>query len=87
MPKITHNNNILLRCMLDISLITDSTINISINGQPEMIFRFPTFADSTYLPVISDKINRDNVVEEFQNLISAVGVSDGSTVDNIFNYN
>lgn len=87
MPKITHNNNILLHCMLDISLITDSTINISINGQPEMIFRFPTFADSTYLPVISDKINQDNVVDEFQNLISAVGVSDGSTVDNIFNYN
>lgn len=87
MPKITQNNNILLNCTLSISLNTDSTINISVNGQPEMIYRFPTFADSTYAPVISDKINQDNIVGEFENLISAIGVSDGSVVDNLYNFN
>ena len=87
MPKLTQNNNILLNCTLAISLNTDSTVNISINGQPEMIFRFPTFADSTYAPVISDKINQDNIVGDFENLISAIGVSDGSVVDNLYNFN
>jgi hypothetical protein len=58
MPEITKNGLIDLEVFVHTELLTETTISVSLNGYPPVVFRFPTFADSLYVPVISDPTNK-----------------------------
>ena len=58
MPEITQNGLLMVELIVHSDLITETTISVSINAAPPVVFRFPTFADSLYVPVITDETNK-----------------------------
>lgn len=55
MPQLTDSNQSLVEAYVSCDVIGDITIGLSINNQPELIYRFPVFADSLYTPMIGDQ--------------------------------
>lgn len=55
MPQLTDNNQSLVEVYVSCDVIGDITIGLSINNQPELVYRFPVFADSLYTPIIGDQ--------------------------------
>lgn len=69
-PKLSYGGTMEVDVNLRLSLTGDTTIFIGYNGQPQTLFRFPTFADSLFTPVVCDKMVKDAVVEDFSNVLS-----------------
>lgn len=67
-PNITDNGltRVDVHAMTDV--MKETTISISINGGPQYLYRFPTFADSLYTPVVTDTDNKDMLTEGFTTL-------------------
>lgn len=73
MPKITNGNLLLVDCSVRLSLTGDTTVFLGFNGQPQTLFRFPTFADSCFVPVISNTMEKNSIVEDFTNALTVIG--------------
>ena len=88
LPKISNNNELLVEVSARLSLIGDTSIFISFNGQPGVLFRFPSFADSCYAPVISTTGEKNGLVDEFRNVLAVVGADRMLTdyTENTFRY-
>lgn len=52
--------------------VTDTTLLISINNGPEILYRDAAFASSTYTPLINSSLGRSYLTEEFGNVITAI---------------
>lgn len=75
MPMLTMNN---ARCV-DVkfttnSLALNSTIVISLNGEPEEIFDVPQFADARFSPIISSETNAADMASMLSVTLQHVGV-------------
>ena len=77
-PKLTDNNQTLIELHADISLVGDSKIGISVNGGPVMIYRYPIFADSLFVPVITDSATKEEISGNFRVLFDATSGVTGS---------
>lgn len=75
LPKMTMNNQLEIECMISFSLTGDSSVSIGYNGQPPTLFRFPTFADGTYSPIICSQHVYGGVIDDFNNLLTTVGIN------------
>lgn len=71
MPEITHSGLLIVSAHVDSDLMTDTTISISINYGPEVVFRLPTFADSMFTPVVTNAANKLALVDGFNNVLDA----------------
>jgi len=69
MPEITYNNQLLVEIHVIADLIGDTTVAVSLNMQPLVPFRFPTFSDGLYTPVISDTAHRALLSNNIGNII------------------
>jgi hypothetical protein len=58
MPEVSQNGLIGIEMFVHSDVLGETTISISVNATPHMVFRYPTFADSLYSPVISDEANK-----------------------------
>lgn len=58
MPEISQNGLIGIEMFVHSDVLGETTVSISINAQPNIVYRYPTFADSLYSPVISDEANK-----------------------------
>lgn len=76
-PNITQNGLVCVELEVDADLLGDTCINLSVNGQPYTQYRFPTFADGLYAPVITDSFTSQNINNDFQNLLGQVFNTDG----------
>ena len=54
-PQLTDNNANIVEAFISCDVIGDITIGISVNNQPEIVYRFPVFADSLYTPILGDQ--------------------------------
>jgi len=72
MPEITQNGMIIVDILVTSSLLVDTTVSVSINGNPHVVFRYPTFSDSLYVPVISDEINSTRMSDDMGLVLDAV---------------
>jgi hypothetical protein len=71
-PTATKGNSLLMEAMVYVSLIGDSDVDISINMQPKIHFRFPMFADGLFTPVKTTQMKRNAMVEEVSTLIDHI---------------
>jgi len=69
MPTITYNSQMIVECFVHSDVVGDNTVSISLNMQPNMIFRFPVFADSLYSPVVTNNSTRNTLADEFNNVL------------------
>ena len=68
MPQITDGGQTLVEVFLHSDIVGDTNISISVNLQPPEVYRFPTFADSLYVPVIGDANTKAGTVQDFSNM-------------------
>lgn len=61
---ISNNGEVYVDGTVHVNMLKDTTITISINKQPYVNVRFPTFADSLYSPVIIDNDGYQTITEE-----------------------
>lgn len=74
--EISMNNNILLDCNVVADMFGDTTVALNMRlghgGNNLRLYRFPTFADSLYPPVVGDTTSRGVMVEDFTNVLEAI---------------
>lgn len=71
-PKLTDNGYTLIDIYISANILGDTNISISLNRLSHVLFRFPTFADSLYIPVIADNITKDSLTDSYCNVIDMV---------------
>lgn len=64
MPEISQNGLITVELFVHSDVLGDTSVAISLNGQPSVVYRFPTFADSLYTPVISNELNKQSFTDD-----------------------
>jgi len=52
--------------------VTDTTLLLSVNNGPEILYRDATFASNTYTPLINSSLGRSYLTEEYANVIGAI---------------
>jgi len=73
-PVLTQGNQMLVNVIVNANILGDTIVDISVNNNPNVVFRIPTFADSTFSPLIADKATFDNVADQYRNLIDIVTI-------------
>lgn len=72
-PMITDQGRTLVNLMVQSGLGTETFINISRNGEPDVPFCAPTFCDSLYTPILSpSQQNLTNMASDLQNIANSV---------------
>ena len=72
-PQITNQGRTIINMMVQCSLGTETYINISRDGEPDVPFCAPTFCDSLYTPVLSPSHQGIvNVASDLQNIANSV---------------
>ena len=66
---ITNNNANIVSVLVHGSLMSDMTISIVADGRPKVIFRYPTFANSKFLPVIMDNARLGALSEGYKEIV------------------
>jgi len=72
MPTLTYNNKLLIDMTINISIISDAYVTISIDKQAPMPYVLPLFTDSLISPVISNSATFDNNVENYKKLTDTI---------------
>ena len=67
--NVTENNLLDVKLLVSADIIADTTIDISINGGPEVVYRYPTFADSKFIPLIVDNARFNDLTTSYQAVI------------------
>jgi hypothetical protein len=65
LPMISDAGQTIVEAAVHADLLGDTSVLISLNLNPGILFRFPTFADSLYVPVVTTAGNRASVVSDF----------------------
>lgn len=70
-PSLTDHGQTLITAYVSSELIGDTTISISVNNGPYIVFRYPIFADSSFAPVITNAATKEDTKSAFENLFDA----------------
>ncbi len=68
-PAITYNNSLVLNINVYASILGETKISISVNGGPEILFIYPTFADNLYNSLLSDVNKFNEVTSSYKNIV------------------
>lgn len=68
LPSVTDGGLSLIEVSLHSDVLGDTNVFVGVNLNHPVLFRFPTFADSLYLPVLSDAQNKASTIEDFANV-------------------
>jgi len=74
-PTLTMQGNIGVDIHVFASVVGDTRISVSINGGEEVLFRYPTFADSLYNSLITDKNHFLNAAYTYKQIIDVTVLS------------
>jgi len=69
MPEISQNGLIGIEMFVHSDVLGETTVSISVNAQPHTVYRYPTFADSLYSPVISDEANKIMFADDMSSVL------------------
>ncbi len=70
-PEVTKGNMLQVEVHISANVLGDTTIAVSVNYAPMIPFRFPTYADSLYVPVITNNINKNGMIDDFASILEA----------------
>jgi len=68
---ITNNNNTIVSLLVMGMLESKTTIIITLDGRPPITYKYPTFSNSKFLPVIMENKDLDVLTEDYNTLIEA----------------
>lgn len=90
-PLLSSNGNVEYSVVISADMTSDTTILISFNGQQPIPYRFPTFADMCFNPMVGNTEARNNLVGNLgmvsDTVIDNIVGSNISTADDLFNNN
>ncbi len=75
MPEITQNGDLLLEIGVEIDLLGNGTVAVSINGGEAYKYDVPTFSDALYVPVIGTVEDNQRLNTDYSTLTRALGLS------------
>ena len=76
---ISNNNHTIVSVLVMGMVESDTTVVITLDGRPPITYRYPTFADSKFLPIIMDNSRLELMSEDYNQLIDAtLGVVNNS---------
>jgi hypothetical protein len=67
-PTVSANNQMLVNLDVFANLVSDTFVTISVNGNPEVMFRIPTFASATFTPLMMNKQTFETVTSGYKQL-------------------
>ena len=71
-PQVTNNNLWATSIVFECDLLGATTVNVSIDNGPGITYRLPTYADSLYTPVLTDKQTKEALVSDFETITDTV---------------
>ena len=74
-PNITYNNQAPVDILADINLVGDSTVVLSFNGNPQVVYRFPMFADGLFNPLLTNKQGFQELKSNLRQIVNATGIT------------
>lgn len=74
LPSITMNNQLLVEVTVICDILRDTSILVDIGNGP-ILYRFPTFADSLFIPVVANSATSDDITSGVESLVSAITTS------------
>ena len=72
MPKISDGGYTILDIHVDADVLGDTTIAISLNNRAPMVYRFPTFSDSLYSPMVTSSMYKQLMSQDIANIFSTI---------------
>lgn len=75
-PLLSSNGNTRYDVVANIDLTTDTSISISLDGKDPILYRFPTFGDTCFTPMVGSDDTKTN-------LVSSLGLLVNEITDNI----
>lgn len=72
MPVLTKNNNIRVSGIFHIELSGTNACELSIDGAPAVVYRFPSFASSLYSPMLTSTNNKTAVANSVETLFEMI---------------
>ena len=86
-PMLSDNGQSLYNVYISADITTDTTIILQINNGPMIPFRFPTFADTTFTPMIGTQSDRQSMVANIGAVVNDVAdATSGSSANLVNNY-
>ncbi len=72
-PVLTENNQRLVRAEIECDVCGHTNVRISVDGGPLIPFNSPTFADSSFSPIITGNVNTyNNMVRDIRNISASL---------------
>jgi len=68
---ISNGNHTMVSVLVMGMVESDTTVIITLDGRAPVTYRYPTFADSKFLPIIMDNSKLDLISEDYNQLIDA----------------
>lgn len=72
LPEVSKGNTLIITSSVSADVLGDTTVSVSINFGPEIPFRWATFADGLFSPVISNSMYKKGIVDDFSNVFEAI---------------
>jgi len=78
--SISNNNFMPIKLLVTAMLESDTTIVLSIDGKPHIIYRYPTFADSKFLPLITNNEGLEAMTANYNGVIDMAIETAGNVI-------
>lgn len=69
LPKLSELGTFIYSIHVHSDILQDTSIAISINNRGMILFRFPSFADANYIPVIGNYQDSEEITNNFQSVM------------------
>ena len=78
--SLSNNNLMRVKILVTAMLESDTTIAIEVDGKPFVTYRYPTFADSKFIPLITNNTGQEAMIEQYANLIDTATETAGNVI-------
>lgn len=69
MPMLGDNGLTMFEIYVTCDITNETVVGVSLYGQPPIVFRFPSYADGLYAPVLTTSTGKDLLINDFQNVL------------------
>lgn len=70
MPKLSDGGMTVFEAHVVADVMGEITVSLSLYGMQPLVYRFPCYADSLYSPVLTNNMNKELLVNDFQNVLT-----------------
>ena len=82
-PQLSKNNNLLIDIDVYSSMTGDTKVAVSVNGMEKRLYRFPTFADSLYNSMLTNKDMFMKVSQDYKSIVDQTLAAASMSTDDL----